>query len=74
MMDFKMGEVLGLMRRTAPFLIFRFLIYFGITLAYVLATGTGAGLGYFIGHIGDDPGAYSAWVGLIGFVAISVVA
>jgi len=74
MMDFKMGEVLGLMRRTAPFLIFRFLIYFGITLAYVLATGTGAGLGYFIGHIGDDPGAYSVWGGLIGFGAISVVA
>lgn len=74
MMDFRMGEVLGLMRRTAPFLIFRFLIYFGITLAYVLATGAGAGLGYFIGHIGDDPGAYSVWGGLIGFGIISVVA
>ncbi|GAA3554563.1 hypothetical protein [Marinobacter xestospongiae] len=74
MKDFKMGEVLGLMRQTAPFLIFRFLIYFGITLAYVLATGIGAGLGYFVGHIGDDPSGYGAGGGLIGFGAISGVA
>ncbi len=74
MMDFRMGEILALLSRTLPFLIFRFLIYFGITLAYVIGTGTGAGLGYFIGHIGDDPGAFSVWGGLIGFGLISVVA
>lgn len=67
MMDFKIGEVLSLMARTMPFLIFRFLIYFGITLAYVLVTGVGAGVGYFIGHIGDNPGAFSVWGGLVGF-------
>lgn len=74
MMDFRMGEILGLLAKTLPFLIFRFLIYFGITLAYVIGTGTGAGLGYFIGYIGDDPGAFSVWGGLIGFGLISVVA
>ncbi|WP_205596468.1 hypothetical protein [Wenzhouxiangella sp. XN201] len=73
MMDFKIGEVLGLMAKTMPFLIFRFLIYFGITLAYVLVTGVGAGIGYFVGHIGDDPGAFSVWGGLVGFGITSAI-
>jgi len=73
MMDFKIGEVLGLMAKTLPFLMFRFLIYFGITLAYVLVTGAGAGIGYFLGHIGDDPGAFSVWGGLVGFGLTSAV-
>lgn len=73
MMDFKIGEVIGLMMRTMPFLVFRFLIYFGITLAYVLVTGVGAGIGYFVGHIGDDPGAFSVWGGLVGFGITSAI-
>lgn len=72
-MDFNVGAVLGLLRRTMPFLVFRFLIYFGITLAYVLVTGAGAGIGYFIGHIGDDPGAFGVWGGLFGFSLVSAV-
>ena len=72
-MDFRVGEIFGLLRRTAPFLVFRFLVYLGITLAYVLATGAGAGIGYFIGHIGDDPGSYSVWGGLVGFGVVSAV-
>ena len=72
-MDFNVGAVLGLLRRTMPFLVFRFLIYFGITLAYVLATGAGMGIGYVIGTIGDDPGAFSVWGGLFGFGAVSAV-
>lgn len=66
-MDFQVGRTFSLLGKTAPFLVFRFLIYFGITVAYVLATGAGAGAGYFIGHIGGDPGAYSVWGGLAGF-------
>lgn len=73
MMDFKIGEVLGLMARTLPFLIFRFLIYFGITLAYILATGVGAGIGYGIGSVGGDPGAGSFFGGLVGFGVISAI-
>jgi hypothetical protein len=69
--DFDVSAVVGLLGRTMPFLVFRFLIYFGITLAYVLATGIGMGVGYFIGHIGDDPGAYSVWGGLLGFGVVS---
>jgi hypothetical protein len=67
MMDFKLGEVLSLIGRTVPFLVFRFLIYFGITLAYVLITGVGAGLGYGIGGIGGEPEAGGMWGGMAGF-------
>jgi hypothetical protein len=73
MKDFKIGEVIGLLGQTMPFLIFRFLIYFGITCAYVLGTGAGAGIGYGIGIIGDDPGAYGFWGGLLGFGVVSGV-
>ncbi len=54
MWDFSISEALGLMRRTAPFLIFRVIVYFGITVALILATGTGAGLGWGIGNFGDE--------------------
>lgn len=73
MIDFRVGEVFGLLRRTTPFLVFRFLVYMGITLAYVLGTGAGAGIGYFIGHIGDDPGGYGVWGGIVGFGVVSTV-
>jgi hypothetical protein len=73
MTDFRIGEVIGLLARTAPFLVFRFLIYFGVMLSYVLVTGAGVGVGYFIGYIGDDPGAYSVWGGLVGFAGASIV-
>lgn len=67
MKDFQIGTVIGLLRRTAPFLVFRFLIYFGITLGYVLATGIGAGIGYGAGAIFGDTGSGSVWGGFIGF-------
>lgn len=73
MKDFSIRQVLGLLRQTAPFLVFRFLIYFAITLTYFVVTGVGAGIGYFIGTIGDDPGAYSVWGGMAGFGLVSAV-
>ncbi len=69
--DFNISDVIGLLARTMPFLVFRFLIYFGITLAYVLVTGVGMGVGYFVGQIGDDPGTFSVWGGLFGFGLVS---
>lgn len=54
MWDFSISSALGLMRRTAPFLLFRIIVYFGIAAALVLATGTGAGLGWGIGSFGDE--------------------
>lgn len=73
MKDFNLGEITSLLRQTAPFLVFRFLIYFGITLGFVLATGVGAGVGYGIGAIGGDSGAGGMWGGIIGFGLASSV-
>ncbi|MGK7295889.1 MAG: hypothetical protein ACNS61_08700 [Candidatus Wenzhouxiangella sp. M2_3B_020] len=73
MMDFKLGEIISLLARTLPFLIFRFLVYFGITLAYVLITGIGAGLGYGIGTIGGEPEAGGLYGGLGGFALAGAI-
>ncbi|MCB1120168.1 MAG: hypothetical protein KJT03_01355 [Verrucomicrobiae bacterium] len=73
MKDFSFGEVLGLMKDTAPFLIFRFLIYFGITLGFVLITGVGAGIGYGVGHIADNAPAGGMWGGIFGFGIASAI-
>lgn len=72
-MDFRIGEVISLLGRTLPFLVFRFLVYFGITLAYVLITGVGAGIGYGIGFIGGEPEAGGLYGGLGGFALAGAV-
>lgn len=66
-MDFKLGEIFSMLAKTMPFLVFRFLIYFGITLAYVLITGVGAGVGYGVGTIGGSAETGGLYGGLIGF-------
>lgn len=73
MMDFKIGEIISLMVKTLPFLVFRFLIYFGITLAYVLITGIGAGIGYGIGTIGGEAEAGGLWGGIAGFTIAGAI-
>ncbi|MFW5816505.1 MAG: hypothetical protein ACOCVP_06575 [Wenzhouxiangella sp.] len=74
MMDFKIGEILSLMGKTMPFLVFRFLIYFAITFAYIVITGVGAGIGYGVGMIGGEPGGFSFFGGLVGFGIMSAIA
>lgn len=69
--DFSIGNTIGLMVRTLPFILMRMVVYFGITLAYLIATGAGAGIGYGVGHISDDPAAFSVWGGIIGFGFVS---
>lgn len=75
MWDFSVSTSLGLMRRTAPYVLFRMAVYFGIALAYVLVTGTGAGIGYGIGGFGDTDfrAGATAWGGVIGFAATAGV-
>lgn len=75
MWDFSIGKAIGLMGRTAPFLVFRVLVYFGIAVAYVLATGTGAGVGWGIGGFGDEDFRASAtmWGGVVGFGMVAGV-
>lgn len=69
MTDFSFGVSMRLMRKTAPFIVFRMIVYFGIAVAYVLVTGTGAGIGWGIGAFGDDEFRAGAimWGGGLGF-------
>jgi hypothetical protein len=70
MWDFSISKALGLMARTAPFLLFRVLVYFGISAALVLVTGAGAGVGYGIGLLseGEFQDTSTFWGGAAGFV------
>jgi hypothetical protein len=77
MWDFSIGTTLGLMARTFPFILFRMLVFFGITTAYIAATGTGGAIGYGVGNISTDPGmqgTFAFWgaVGGFGLVSIAV--
>jgi hypothetical protein len=72
MMDFKMGAVFSALWKTKEFMLFRFLIYFGITLAYIIGTGTGAGIGWSVGSVagGEDGSATGVLYGMFGGFAI----
>jgi hypothetical protein len=69
MWTFSIAKALGLMIRTAPFLIFRALVYFGIAASLVIVTGAGAGAGYGIGLFGDEDfqASSTVWGGVAGF-------
>lgn len=74
MWDFEIGRTLGIVARTWPFVLFRMVVYFGITIAYIAATGMGAGVGYGTGHIlgeGGGPVTFALWGGIIGFGLVS---
>lgn len=76
MWDFEIGRTLGVVLRTWPFVVLRMLVYFGITVAYVLATGVGAGVGYGVGHILNDPDgpiSFGLWGAVSGFGLTSAV-
>lgn len=74
MWDFSIGRTIGILAKTMPFILMRMVIYFVITLAFILATGAGAGIGYGVGTLGDSPESYAVWGGFIGmgFVAAAV--
>ena len=75
MWDFSMAQALGLMRKTAPFVLFRVIVYFGISAAFILVTGTGAGIGWGVGAFGDGDFQVSStfYGGLFGFAATAGV-
>jgi len=72
MWDFSLARTTGIMMQTMPFILMRMAIYFGITLAYMVAIGGGAGIGYGVGHISEDPAGYAIGGGIIGFGVVSV--
>jgi hypothetical protein len=69
MWDFSIAKALGLMIRTAPFILFRVVVYFGIAAALIVVTGTGAGVGYGVGLFGNDDfrATSTVWGGFAGF-------
>lgn len=69
MWDFSVGQALALMSKTLPFIVFRIAVYGGIALAYVLATGVGAGVGWGVGAFGDGEfqASSTVWGGIVGF-------
>ena len=73
MWDFDIGRTLAVMARTWPFIALRLAVYFAVTLAYLLAVGTGAGVGYGLGRIWDDPGTAAFVGGFAGFALVSAV-
>lgn len=75
MWDFSLGKSFSLLARTMPFILLRCGVYFGITLAYILMTGVGAGVGYGIGGFGDEGFQTSAtiWGGIAGFGVVGGV-
>ena len=69
MWDFSLKRSINLLARTMPFLLLRCAVYFGISLAYILMTGVGAGVGYGIGGFWDEStqAAAALWGGIAGF-------
>ncbi|MGD9478177.1 hypothetical protein [Shinella sp. G-2] len=74
MWDFSIGKTIGILARTMPFILLRMVIYFVITLAFILATGAGAGIGYGVGSLSDSPESFAVWGGIfgMGFVGVAV--
>ncbi len=69
MWDFSLRQSISLLARTMPFILLRCAVYFGISLAYILMTGVGAGVGYGIGGFWDEStqAAAALWGGVAGF-------
>lgn len=76
MWDFSIGGALGLMMRTLPYLLLRLAVYLGITLAFLIVTALGAGIGWGIGGLGDAGfrAGSTFWGGLIGFGIVGAFA
>jgi len=72
MWDFSIGRTLGLLAQTYPFILLRMLVYFGITFAFIVATGGGAAIGYGVGHVSDDPTAFTFWGAVASFGVVAV--
>ena len=74
MWDFDLGEAFDAMRKTAPFILFRMVVYLGIGLLYVVGTGVGGALGYGFTAFGDGEGAGAGYGALFGFAGAAGLA
>lgn len=69
MWDFSIGQAMALMVRTMPFIVLRIVVYGAITIAFVVVTGIGAGIGWGVGAFGDADfqAGSTVWGAIIGF-------
>lgn len=76
MWNFDLKLSFSLMKQTLPFILLRAAVYFSITLAYILATGIGAGIGWGVGALGDGDFQSQAtvWGGTLGFGVVAAIA
>jgi hypothetical protein len=65
--DFRVGQIFGLLTRTLPFFALRLAVYLGITFAYVVAVGVGGGIGLLFGKVGGASGGGTFLGALVGF-------
>lgn len=70
-MDYTLSTTLAIMTKTLPFIMLRLATYLAISIAYVVVTGMGAGLGFLVDKIINDPGTFTFWGGLAGFSTLS---
>lgn len=71
MVDFRIGQVFSLLAQTLPFLALRLVVYFAITLLYILGVGVGATVGSLMGGSEEEKAQAILWGALIGFGGIS---
>ncbi len=71
MWDFDIGRSVTAMVRTLPFIVVRMIVYFGVALLYVIATGVGGGIGYGFTSFGDGQGAGAFYGAMFGFAGAS---
>jgi len=76
MWNFSLIRAITLVAQTAPFVVLRLLVYLGVAVAYLVATGGGAVVGFGFGNLSADPDTPAAgafWGGLSGFGVVSAV-
>ena len=71
--DFSLSRSINAMIKTTPFIVTRMVVYFGIALLYIFATGTGGAVGYGVTSFGDGEGAGAFYGALFGFAGASGV-
>ena len=73
MWDFSLSGSIGAMLKTMPFIVVRIVVYFGIAIAYLIATGAGGAIGYGFTSFGDGDGGGAGIGAFIGFAGASGV-
>ncbi len=75
MMDFKLSSTFDLMIKTLPFLVFRFIVYIGMVLVYIIGMAIGGGTGFMIDRIaGSGAGGFTFGGTIIGFGIVAGIA